>query len=83
MLGKVVTWKSQAGGSVKEKTGKVIAINQINEDLFRYIPKGTPRSRIKAQQYNMVSDRYIVEVPRKSGLIDYYAVPVDWVEKTH
>ncbi len=80
-IGDVITWRSQASGVVKVKTGKIVAIVRKNENLFKFLPVDVPRSRIKAQQYNMVSDRYVVEVPRMSGTIDYYVVPVGWIEK--
>ena len=79
-IGDVITWTSQASGVLKVKTGKVIAIVCKDKKLSDCIPFGVPKSRIKAQDTNWVSDRYVVEVPRKTGTIDYYAVPTEWID---
>ncbi len=77
--GQVVTWTSQSGGCSKTKTGKALAIlpgrrpfsASMLANLIGHV--GTlPGSRIKFDDVSQ-NDRVLVEVPRKSGVCDYYA----------
>lgn len=74
-IGSTVTWESQAGGSWKTKTGKVIAVLPKYESakgLLDFLD--VPASRIKFQLSSEI-ERVIVEVHRggKSKLTDLYA----------
>lgn len=77
--GQTVTWTSQAHGSVKTKTGTVVAYVGPAQDAYRFIPPGLGRGRVHFQQYSQVP-RYVVAVPRRSGLLDYYAPPARLLE---
>jgi hypothetical protein len=74
-IGDIVTWKSQAGGSFKEKTGRIIAFVDAMERGFDELPTSIKPSRIKFQNVSVISDRVIVEVSRggKSMQTDFYA----------
>lgn len=74
IAGCTVTWDSQAGGSWKTKTGKLLGYVQPEQDAKQWIPKLTPNSQIKFQSRSSI-ERAVVEVPRsgKSVLCDYYA----------
>lgn len=61
-IGDMIRWASQAGGAVKVKRGKVIAILPSNRDLYGAVPKGTPRSRVMGSSLSL-GLRYVVEVP--------------------
>ncbi|KLU62347.1 hypothetical protein CEB3_c13910 [Peptococcaceae bacterium CEB3] len=78
--GDLVTWTSQAGGVEKRKTGTFIRVVGKNEDAFAGL--GIKANRRKGQQYNMVSVRALVEVPRsgKSVLSDYYTPRLEALE---
>lgn len=70
-IGQIVFWRSQAGGSEKQKEGTIIALLPINERLLDYLPKGKiPTSRIKAQNTSLI-ERVLVAVSRKTGIKDY------------
>lgn len=84
-VGDLVKWTSQANGNAKEKRGKIVARVEKGDDGWKALRAIVPKfsdSQVKFKGYNMVSDRYIVEVPRggKSKLMDYYAPPVSWVQ---
>ncbi|KLU61732.1 hypothetical protein CEB3_c19110 [Peptococcaceae bacterium CEB3] len=70
--GDLVLWTSQVRGIEKRKTGTFIRIVGINEDAFAGLR--IKANRRKGQQYNRVSVRALVEVPRggKSILTDFY-----------
>jgi hypothetical protein len=88
--GTIVTWKSQAGGYTKVKTGKVIAIIPKNQDGYHQIPgfndyykqNSISYRRIKGQRCSQIV-RYLVEVPRggRSVLCDYYFPNFSLVKK--
>ncbi|CAM4274862.1 hypothetical protein [Paenibacillus xylanexedens] len=84
-IGEKVFWKSQAGGSAKEKQGIVIGICIKGAKAFKIVPNFNkiPKSRVKFQNINDVYDRLIVSVPRggKSILDDYYAPSLNIVKK--
>lgn len=72
--GTVVTWTSQAHGSARRKTGTVIAYVPAGSRAYDYLPPEVPHrkcARIKFEPRSYV-DRYLVAVPRPSGLLDYY-----------
>ncbi len=94
-IGQQVTWTSQAGGNSKTKTGKVLAIIKANAFGLRanafyvlcqalrekfVLTKHLTSNQIKFQHISQV-DRAIVEVPRKSGVMDYYCPRLSVVEK--
>ncbi len=73
---KEVTWTSQAQGSGKEKTGKVIAIipAKIYADLF--LPRDVKPSHVKYDRHISIHERVLVAVPAgKSGQITNYYCP--------
>ena len=73
--GDKVTWKSQAAGSVKIKTGIFLGVVEPYEDAHRYVPKKIRqlRSRIKGVNQSSLL-RAAVEVPRpgEGRGSDYY-----------
>ena len=84
-IGQTVTWTSQAGGYSKTKAGKVLAIIEPEQEAyhrdfrfltmpFRLIGVKEPvlDSRVKFDPCSS-NRRVLVEVPRKSGTMDYYA----------
>jgi hypothetical protein len=80
-VGAEIKWVSQSGGMQKEKRGKLIGTIIKGESGFRVLNKATGlewygiTARVKFQDTNVVSDRYLVEVPRggRSVLTDFYA----------
>lgn len=80
-VGDYVKWTSQSGGYEKTKEGDVIAIVPKLHDATLNIPKEIVRTnKQKFQAVNMVYDRAVVAVRRKSGVYDYYAPSVSWVK---
>lgn len=79
-VGDYVCWNSQAGGYRKAKEGDVLAIIPRLDDASRYVPQSAPRCRMKFQYVNMIVDRVLVAVRRKSGSYDYYAPSLRLVE---
>ncbi|MED4779549.1 hypothetical protein [Brevibacillus choshinensis] len=77
-VGDTVTWESQSQGSFKEKTGKVLAIILPEEDLYKPVPEGIAKTRIKGQRFSSIA-RALVEVPREALRFgsDYYAPHVN------
>ena len=84
--GTVVRWTSQAGGSFKEKAGRIVAFIGANEDAYEMLLQhlGTlpPSCRMKFQRTSLV-DRYLVEVPRntRAGGFDYYTPQAGVIHK--
>lgn len=84
-IGDQVTWKSQAGGRWKEKTGKIIAILKPEENarpILEAIGITFPSNRVKFQSHSELH-RAIVEVPRggRSKLTDYYSPRITQLKK--
>ena len=80
-VGDYVRWTSQSGGNAKTKEGDVIAIVPKLHDATLAIPKDSiDTNRQKFQRLNMVFDRAVVAVRRKSGIYDYYAPSISWVK---
>lgn len=78
IVGDQVTWTSQSQGTAKTKTGVVLAVIPKNRDGHKILDKlvgPVSTGQLKFQDYNIVSDRILVEVPRggRSQLNDYYA----------
>jgi len=88
MIGKTVTWTSQAGGHSKTKTGTVLAVVRVNSfglgaELHYTLLQALRRKHVNTSQLSSnqikfdgghaTKDRLIIEVPRKSGVCDYYA----------
>ncbi|RKN86773.1 hypothetical protein [Paenibacillus ginsengarvi] len=76
-IGDVVTWKSQAAGVWKEKTGEIVGFIKPEEDARNILQKFDvkyPSNRVKFQSLSEL-DRVLVEVPRggRSNISDYYA----------
>lgn len=61
-VGDTIRWASQAGGGVRVKRGRVIAILPSNGDLHGAVPKGTKPSHVMGAGRSL-SVRYVVEVP--------------------
>jgi hypothetical protein len=71
-IGDPAKWKSQAGGTVREKVGVVRAIVTCGESLrvvLRRLKIEVPRGAVKADADTSMFDRYLIEVmvERKRG----------------
>lgn len=62
-IGKEVTWTSQAQGSDKSKTGKVIAIVPAKKNADMLLPKDVKASHVKYDSRVSIYDRVLVAVP--------------------
>lgn len=88
-VGDEVTWTTQAGGTPKEKSGKVLATlrsGQSLDDAMRRLRPKAARTSVKADADTSICDRYLVEVPRArrgkaSSACDYYAPRASVVDK--
>ena len=75
-VGKEVTWTSQAQGSGKKKTGKVIAIVPAKRDADMLLPKDVKPSHVKYDKHVSTYERVLVAVPAgKDGQITHYYCP--------
>jgi hypothetical protein len=95
-IGQSATWVSQANGSTKTKTGKVLAILNAGRPAYKVMQPNMVRfqledrtlavlrSHVKFDSLIPLSDRALVEVPRtgsEAGLHDYYAPSLKVIEK--
>lgn len=75
-VGKEVTWTSQAQGSDKIKTGKVIAIVPAKKDADMLLPRGVKPSHVNYNSHISIYERVLVAVPAgKDGQITHYYCP--------
>ena len=83
-VGDKVTWESQAQGSWREKTGKVLAIVPAGENVMPKIPTTAKRSHAKISSSVSQYDRALVAVPAGAygGLTHYYAPRLSALEVT-
>lgn len=90
-IGEIVTWASQAQGTTKVKTGRIVAYVPAHEDYRRYFDPdkvGAKKSHVKFDYPIAQNARYIVAVPRNPnapdpyapGKVDYYAPLARWFE---
>ena len=72
--GDTVTWTSQAIGTEKTKTGKVIAIVPAGEDVSKLLPEVVVKNHIKYSSSISTIDRVLVAVPagKDKQTIHYY-----------
>ncbi len=76
LIGKVVSWTSQTGGSTTKKTGIVLVIVPKRVSVEKVIADNKLDTfRTKAQNVNQVSDRYLIKVQSPSGKTAYYYLP--------
>lgn len=61
-IGEVVTWESQAGGSYKSKTGKVIAIIPSKARVRDHVPPPYSLDDVKGFGFDRRGISYLVEV---------------------
>lgn len=74
--GDTVTWTSQASGSTKTKTGKVMAIVPAEANVMKLIPGSAKRSHIKIDMPKSIYNRVLIAVPTgKEGKITHYYAP--------
>lgn len=70
--GTAVSWVSAGRGSRHKKTGEVIRFLDSGLNARKFIPKGTPVSKIMTRNYDSSHRRYLIAVKHKKLGTVYY-----------